>query len=128
MHPCVSKSVVHGKEGLSSVLLKSPHCVSAKPSPSDYLQLQTKPIPGGALKYRPRRQPSIGVWKLSTCKSAVALLTAGTFGSGWSCYWSRGFRKSKGKIKTNRQKKAGAAAPFSCPEGVCILHCAAARV
>lgn len=80
------KYIVHGEEGLSSVFLNSPSFISVMTSLSDYLQLLTKPIPRGALKCRPCRQPSIHVWKLSTCKSSVALVTAGMFGSGWSCY------------------------------------------
>lgn len=52
--------------------------------PSDYLQLLSKPIPKETLKGSPNRQPS--VWKPSTCKLSVALVMAGMFRSGWSCY------------------------------------------
>lgn len=68
---------------------------------SEYLQLLKEPIPARSFEVQTRRQPSISVWKPSTCKSSAALVAAGTFGSGWRGYWSRDVRKSKGKIKTS---------------------------
>lgn len=64
--------------------------------PSDYLQLLSKPIPGGVLKCSPSRQPSI--WKPSLCKLSVALVQAGMFGVVTR---AQDFMTNKGKTKTN---------------------------
>lgn len=76
--------IVHREEVFSSASPNSPYFISVMTSLSDYLQLLTKPIPRGALKYRPA-DSQVSVGKLSTCKTSVALVTAGMFGSGWSC-------------------------------------------
>ena len=79
------KYIVHGGGELGSGFLNSFYFISVMMSLPDYLQLLTKDIPRGTLKCRPCRQPSISVWKPSTCNSLIVLVMAGIFGSGCSC-------------------------------------------
>lgn len=82
--PYVMKFMVHGEER-GSVFLNSSCSVSVMMSLPDDPQPLTKPIPKGALLCRPHSQPGTSIWKLCTCKSSVAPVMAGVFGSGWSC-------------------------------------------